>query len=184
VTPEERIAILREGRESAESANVKIEIYGLSLEDAILVGGVLEPEHAPVRCDDPTICRDFETAKDAAIFVCGGPLKTPLTLRQMATALAVDTGGVTFDQLCAQARIVLPDFHPRRADALSAWMSATAAYAQGASGRIRVLVGRWPQPASLFVSQSYSLLRSNANVSEIIAIDAGSGAERTVVVAR
>jgi hypothetical protein len=101
----------------------------------------------------------------------------------MASALAVATGGVTFEQLCSKRGVELPDFHPGE-DATSPWLTATAAFAQGASGRVRVLVGRWPEPASMFVAQSYPLLAANPNVAEIVAIDALSGEERPLAMSR
>jgi hypothetical protein len=94
-----------------------------------------------------------------------------------AAEWAVENGGSTLESTMAARGINLPKWDPTNPEIVAQWQSASKAFADGASGSVRVLQENTVGVDSVFGSIEFPALKANPNVTEIIAIDPKTGAQ-------
>ena len=102
---------------------------------------------------------------------------------QVSAAIAARRGGTTLEQLSKARGIELPRWDPKNPASLKAWDDASRAYAEGASGTVKAVLGDSIGPTSTWQRIELPTLQANPNVARIIRIDPATGAE-TVIFSR
>lgn len=94
-----------------------------------------------------------------------------------AAAWVGRNGGATLETIMAQRGITLPTWDANNPAAVSAWRSASADFAAGARGNVRVLQADAVRINSVWAEVEFPALRSNPNVTSITAVNPSTGAE-------
>jgi hypothetical protein len=97
-----------------------------------------------------------------------------------AAESAKQGGGTTLEMLLESRGIKMPVWDASNPTSVAAWKDASASFAQGASGDVRVVLGGNVSPTSIWQTTELPALRSNPNVTSIISVDASTGAETTI----
>jgi hypothetical protein len=71
----------------------------------------------------------------------------------------------------AEASIEIPDWNPSDPHAIAAWENISRQYALGASGHVRVVLGKELRPGNVWEGKEFNTLIANPNVKRITAID-------------
>lgn len=110
------------------------------------------------------------TAADEAVFWSGinGGSKA-------AEAWASTNGGATLESTMAARGIRLPAWDPSNPAAINAWEEASAEFARGASGDVRVLQESAVRTRSVWGRVEFPALQANPNVTSITAVDPRTG---------
>jgi RHS repeat-associated protein len=131
-------------------------------------------------CDfsnDPTVYTDptsgnsynFRTAPDSAIFWSG--FTEGVGGDMNARSFANSNGGTTLEMFLEDNLITMPKWEDRTPAAVKAWTDASIAFASGASGEVRVLLGQQRRVDNVFEKDELPALLANQNVTSIIAVD-------------
>ncbi|KJL47715.1 hypothetical protein RS84_02514 [Microbacterium hydrocarbonoxydans] len=97
----------------------------------------------------------------------------------IATGLARQRGGTTLETYLADHGIKMPRWSDDPV-VQAAWGEVSRMYAESASGVVRVVLGRNIRPEAVWLTYEFDALRSNSNVSKIIAIDPATGGMRVL----
>lgn len=89
--------------------------------------------------------------------------------------MAAKNGGATLESTMAQRGIQLPAWDASNPSVVSAWRQASADFASGASGNVRVLQGADVRIGSIWSDVEYPALISNPNVTSITSINPATG---------
>lgn len=116
---------------------------------------------------------DFTTPPGKAIFWSGDT--DGVNSQDVADDLAAKTGSTTVDQFLKEHGIP----QPAPGD-IEAWKQISQLFAQGASGVVRVVLGKNRRPGSIWDEIEFPALKNNPNVTKIIAIDPKTG-EMTII---
>gem|GEM_PF-6525460 len=92
-----------------------------------------------------------------------------------AAGWAAKNGGTTLEMTAGGK--ALPAFDSGNAASMAAWRQASAGFARGASGDVRVLQADSVRTGSVWAQVEYPALRANPNVTSITSINPQSGAE-------
>lgn len=92
-----------------------------------------------------------------------------------AASWAAKNGGATLESTMAQRGIQLPAWDASNPSVVSAWRQASADFASGASGNVRVLQGADVRIGSVWAEVEYPALVSNPNVTSITSINPATG---------
>jgi hypothetical protein len=111
------------------------------------------------------------TGSDEAVFWSGIGRGGDAT----AASWAAKNGGATLESTMAQRGIQLPGWDASNPSVVSAWRQASADFASGASGNVRVLQGADVRIGSIWSDVEYPALISNPNVTSITSINPGTG---------
>jgi hypothetical protein len=115
----------------------------------------------------------FVTLRDTAVFWSGlGPHG-----EDIAAEFAAKTGRTTLEQLVEARGLRLPRFNPSDPATVRAWEDASRAFAQGARGTVRVVLGDSVKPSSVWTTVERPTLEANPNVTRIIRVDPETGRE-------
>ena len=87
-------------------------------------------------------------------------------------------GGTTLEQLLDGKHVKMPDFHADPA----IWEQASDAFAMGARGTVRVILGDSVDPSSVWQRIERPALEANRRVTKIVAINPHTGAESVIFV--
>ncbi|HEX2355526.1 MAG TPA: hypothetical protein VHI50_03560, partial [Micromonosporaceae bacterium] len=98
----------------------------------------------------------------------------------VARSIAKARGGTTLEMLMEERGIKLPTWDPSNPATVQAWKDASEAYAQGASGQVRAVVGTDLRPGNVWEDVELPALMRNPNVTSIVKIDPATGAETTI----
>ncbi len=118
---------------------------------------------------------DFATAKDTAFFWSGRT--NGIGGEYVAADIADAKGGTTLERLTADRGIKLPEWDENNPATVAAWKAASEAYAEGASGTVRVVLGDSLRAGNVWEGVEFDALKRNPFVTQIIRIDPASGAE-------
>ena len=110
------------------------------------------------------------TGSDEAVFWSGIGRGGDAT----AASWAAKNGGATLESTLAQRGIQLPVWDASNPSLVSAWRQASADFASGASGNVRVLQGA-PRIGSVWAEVEYPTLIRNPNVTSITSINPATG---------
>lgn len=94
-----------------------------------------------------------------------------------AAELAERNGGTTLESLMGRRGIELPQWDPDNPAVMKAWDDASAAFANGAQGRVRVVLGDQLRPGNIWENTEYPRLLQNRRVTEVVRVDPRTGQE-------
>ena len=116
--------------------------------------------------------RAFATEKDTAFFWSGrtGGVGGP----DVAGDFAGRGGGTTLEQLMERRGIKLPEWDPDNPAVVDIWTKASEAYAEGASGEVRAVIGENVRPGAVWNAE-LKALEQNPAVTRITTIDPATG---------
>ena len=118
---------------------------------------------------------DFATEADTAIFWSGNT--AGVSAEDAAASYASRAGGTTLEQLEKERGINLPEYDRAKPETVQAWRDASQAYAEGASGKVRAVVGDTVRPDSVWKTIELPALQNNPFVTEIVEVNAVTGEE-------
>jgi hypothetical protein len=124
-----------------------------------------------------------ETRPDQAFFWSGRtklPDGTSVGGQSAAQALAAKSGGTTLEALVDKRNITIPDWDANRPETVAQWDELSRQYAQGASGKVRAVLGNNLRPGSTWERVELPTLKANPNVTQIITIDPATGNETVI----
>jgi filamentous hemagglutinin len=94
-----------------------------------------------------------------------------------AAAWATKNGGATLETTLAQRGVQLPAWDPTSPASVAAWRNASAEFAAGASGTVRVLQTDAVRVNSVWAEVEFGALKANPNVTSIMAVNPETGME-------
>jgi hypothetical protein len=113
----------------------------------------------------------FAIGSDEAVFWSGIGRGGDAT----AASWAAKSGGATLESTMASRGIQLPAWDASNPSVVSAWRQASADFASGASGNVRVLQGVDVRVGSAWAQVEYPALVNNPNVTSITSINPSTG---------
>ena len=131
---------------------------------------------------DPSSVDQFATYADEAFFWSGST--GGVGGGRVAEEIASRRGGKTLDMVRAERGIPLPPWNGSDPAAVEAWKAASKAYAENASGTVRVVLGKDVNPESIWTQIELPALKANKRVDKIIAIDPATGKEQVIYEAK
>ena len=99
---------------------------------------------------------------------------------KIAAELAATHGGTTLEQITQGRGIILPVWDAANPSSIQAWQNASRAYAEGASGTVRAVVGDSLRPGSIWETIELPTLMSNPNVTQVIRVHPTTGVETVI----
>ena len=115
--------------------------------------------------------KTLATGTDEAVFWSGvGPGGD-----STAAAWAAKNGGATLESTMAARGVKLPVWDGNNPASVAAWRQASADFASGASGNVRVLQGTSTRVDSVWASVEFPALKANPNVRSITAVNPTTG---------
>jgi hypothetical protein len=121
---------------------------------------------------------EFGTAPDTAFFWSGktGGVGGDV----VAGDIAAGKGGTTLEQLMESRGIKLPEWDPADPSVVQAWKDASLAYAEGASGTVRAVIGADLRAGNVWETVELPALKNNPFVTKIVQIDPATGVEKVI----
>ena len=132
--------------------------------------GCLRPSQPGLASGSCVATNSLATGSDEAVFWSGIGRGGDAT----AASWAAKNGGATLESTLAQRGIQLPVWDASNPSVVSAWRQASADFASGASGNVRVLQGA-PRIGSVWAEVEYPTLIRNPNVTSITSINPATG---------
>ena len=118
---------------------------------------------------------DFATQPDTAYFWSGR--SNGEGVMDLAAERAHNANATTLESLMRDRGIELPEWDVDNPDVQKAWSDASAAYAQGASGSVHVVLGDELRPGNIWETAEFPALKDNTKVTEIVSVDPRTGKE-------
>jgi hypothetical protein len=141
-------------------------------------GTAAEIEGEAAAMDSQVASDAFATEPDSAVFWSG---KTNgVGGEDVAGDIATSQGGTTLEQLAASRGITLPPWNQNDPASVQVWQQASQAFANGAKGTVRVVLGDAVRPGSIWESVELPALQANPSVTQIIRVDPATGAETVI----
>ena len=177
-----RLVAVRIGELVTKAVDVSAGVKGLlgaRTIKALKESGEIIAKEAPYLGKGPGFLADgaldvkaFETEKDTAFFWSG---KTGgVGGEDVAGEYASQGGGTTLEQLMARRGIELPKWDPSNPAVVNAWTEGSEAYASGASGEVRAVIGENVRPDAVWHAE-LKALEQNPAVTKITTIDPVTG---------
>ncbi len=153
------------------------EVQGQALVEALALGfGVVAVGRVVVGAGGVKGTTNFATQSDQAYFWTGLGRGGD----QVAAQLANARGGTTLEKIVKARGIVLPTWDAANPASVHAWQAASRAYAEGASGTVRAVIGDSIRPGSIWEKVELPALMANPNVARIIRVNPATGAETVI----
>lgn len=130
------------------------------------------PDAFPQAVGVGVAAKSFATGADEAVFWSGVGRGGD----KIAAQWVAKNGGATLETTMASRGITLPAWDASNPAVVSAWRDASAQFARGASGNVRVLQGDAVRIDSVWAQVEYPALTANPNVTSITAINPSTGA--------
>lgn len=89
-------------------------------------------------------------------------------------------GGSTLETIMSGRGVALPAWDTSNPAVVSAWRDASAQFAQGARGNVRVLQGDAVRMDSVWAQVEFPALKANTNVTSITAINPSTGVSSVI----
>jgi hypothetical protein len=99
---------------------------------------------------------------------------------ELAAAIAKSSNGTTLEALMAQRNIVMPAWDASNPAVVKAWQTASAQFAEGASGTVRAVIGQNLRPGNIWQTAELPALMANQKVARIITIDPATLASKVI----
>ena len=96
---------------------------------------------------------------------------------QAAATWASKNGGTTLEMAMADRGIALPPWDASKPSVVAAWRRASADFAMGAQGTVRVLQADALRVNSIWAEVEFPALKANPNVTSVLAVDPRTGTE-------
>lgn len=93
----------------------------------------------------------------------------------VAADWAAKNGGATLESTLTARGVGIPMWDAANPAAVAAWEDASAQFANGASGNVRVLLGDSVNPTGVWTTVEFPALKANANVTSITSINPQTG---------
>lgn len=97
-----------------------------------------------------------------------------------AAAIAKANGGTTLEMLLEERKIKMPNWDASNPTVVNEWGQISKAYAQGACGLVRGVIGMELRPGNVWEGYEKGALMNNQNVKAIQTIDPKTGALTTI----
>lgn len=98
----------------------------------------------------------------------------------LAGEMATVRGGMTLEQVISARSIELPVWDASNPTPVLAWQNASRAYAEGAKGTVRVIIGDSSRPSSIWETIEFPTLKANPNVKTVIKVEPITGTETII----
>jgi hypothetical protein len=137
------------------------------------------PAPTPTPAPSPTsgsFSSQFGTQPNQAYFWSGLGRQGP----NVAANIATGAGGTTLETLIESRGVQMPTWNAADATSVQIWDQASAAYAQGASGTVRVVLGDNVSSMSTWQTVEFPALKANQNVTSVIQVNPTTGAETVI----
>lgn len=183
-----RLAALRIGEVVGKAAEIGDALKGLlsarqvkALEET---GEIVAKESeflgkgAGFTADGAIDAKAFATEPDSAFFWSGRT--NGVGGQHVAGDIAGENGGTTLEQLMERRGITMPEWDPDNPAVVKVWEEASSAYAEGASGEVRAVIGDSLRPGNVWETAELPSLMDNPAVTRITTIDPVTG-KATVV---
>ena len=128
--------------------------------------------------DGAVDAKAFATEPNSAFFWSGRT--NGVGGQNIAGKLASERGGTTLEQLMEKRGIKLPEWNADNPEVVKVWKQASAAYADGASGEVRAVVGDSLRPGNVWETAELPSLEANPAVTKITTIDPVTGATKVI----
>ncbi|MEO5708546.1 MAG: hypothetical protein ABIQ59_01800 [Nocardioidaceae bacterium] len=120
----------------------------------------------------------FATEPDSAFFWSGRT--NGVGGQHVAADVAGENGGTTLEQLMESRGVKMPEWDPDNPAVVKVWKDASSAYAEGASGEVRAVIGDSMRPGNVWETAELPSLMDNPAVTRITTIDPVTGATKVV----
>lgn len=125
------------------------------------------PRTTPGFHADGTVkAEDFRTPRDGAYYWSG---MYPRKGDEIAGEIAASHGGTTLEQLIDARGIQMPQWDADNPDVVATWTRVSEAYASGASGEVRAVLGDNLRPGAVWWSE-LERLKANDAVTKVIRV--------------
>jgi len=94
-----------------------------------------------------------------------------------AATIANRAGGTTLETMIESSGLQMPVWDAANPASVAAWRSASAVFAQGASGEVRVILGNSLRPGNIWETVEMPALEANQNVTSVIQVNPSTGEE-------
>lgn len=141
-------------------------------------GGLELGPHPGFRADGSIDPDAFRTAEDEAFFWSGRT--GSVGGADVAGGFAGDLGGTTLEQLMERRGVTMPEWDADNPTSVATWKEASAAYADGVSGDVHVVLGESLRPGNVWETAEFPALMENRNVDRIIRIDPATGRQTQI----
>jgi hypothetical protein len=98
----------------------------------------------------------------------------------VAREVAESSHGTTLEKLMEERGITMPAWDADNPEVVQVWKDASAAYADGASGEVRAVIGSSLRPGNVWQTAELPALEANPAVTRITTIDPVTGATHVV----
>lgn len=122
------------------------------------------------------VAKGFATGADEAVFWSGVGRGGD----KVAAEWVAKHGGSTLETTLASRGITLPAWDASSPAVVSAWRDASAQFARGASGNVRVLQGDAVRMDSVWAQVEFPALKANTSVTSITAINPSTGVSSVI----
>ncbi|WP_203136969.1 hypothetical protein [Microbacterium sp. JZ31] len=140
----------------------------------------VEPQESQARpgfnADGTVNPEDFRTRRDGAFYWSG---MWPRDGQAIAGRIAADNHGTTLEMLIESRRIEMPEWNADDPAVVETWTRVSEAYANGASGVVRAVLGDGIRPNAVWWAE-LERLKANPDVTQVIRIHPDT-LEETVV---
>lgn len=109
---------------------------------------------------------DFRTPRDGAYYWSG---MYPRKGHEVAGEIAANNNGTTLEMLIDDRGIQMPEWDANNPASVRTWTEVSEAYASGASGTVRAVLGDNIRPDAVWWAE-LERLKGNSNITEIISI--------------
>ncbi|HWL76636.1 hypothetical protein [Microbacterium sp.] len=109
----------------------------------------------------------FRTPRDGAFYWSG---MYPRNGQEIAGRIAADNNGTTLEMLIEARGIEMPEWDADNPAAVATWTQVSEAYASGASGTVRAVLGDNIRPDAVWWAE-LERLKSNPEVTQVVRID-------------
>jgi hypothetical protein len=120
----------------------------------------------------------YRTAQDEAFFWSGRT--DGVGGADTAGEFARDMGGTTLEQLMERRGVAMPEWDADNPATVATWKEASAAYADGVSGTVHVVLGDSLRDGNVWETAEFPALVSNPDVDRIVRIDPATGLETQI----
>lgn len=129
-------------------------------------GGAGGPHRPGFNRDGSVNPDDFRTPRDGAYYWSG---MYPRKGQEIAGDIAANNNGTTLEMLIDARGIDMPEWDATNPAAVNTWTQVSEAYASGASGTVRAVLGDNIRPDAVWWAE-LERLKGNANITEILRV--------------
>jgi hypothetical protein len=134
------------------------------------------PHRPGFNADGSVNADDFRTPRDGAYYWSG---MYPRNGQEIAGRIAADNDATTLEMLIDSRGIEMPEWDADNPASVQTWTQVSEAYAAGASGTVRAVLGDNIRPDAVWWAE-LQRLQGNPDVTEVIRVDPDTLAESVI----